>query len=329
MSNQKMQIFAEISLRSIQPVTFTHHSVDGLPLLARGINKEGRHEHTVYIPAAQFRGRIRHEAALSEMRSKSDKVKLEEAYMLALGQDLRPAEEKTPEQIRLKEQIAIRKENPLLDLFGTWKLASRLYVSHFVPEVNVLPAKIRHIRRDLDTNEEMMDALGSDEQDRLYDRQSKQGMASQIGQLIKTTNRELSAARKAKDAAKIDEMEAKILELEELKKTQKGDDESENTKHLVELQVIPAGITLYGKLTVNSPRPNDLRILINALEGFGVKPYLGAQRARGCGAISLDATFRDADGDVLATVAFAEGESTMVQWTELGTNFLDTERATT
>jgi CRISPR/Cas system CSM-associated protein Csm3 (group 7 of RAMP superfamily) len=329
MTNQKMKIVAQISLHSVQPLTFTHHSVDGLPLLARGIDQEGRHLRTVYIPAAQFRGRVRHEAALSQMRSESGKVKLEEAYMLALGQDLRPAEDDAPEQVRLKEQIAVRKENPLLDLFGTWKLASRLYVSHFMPEVNVLPAKISHIRRDLDTNEDMMDALGSDEQDRMYDRQSKQGMASQVGQLIKLATRELMAAKKAKDVTKVDEIEAKILELKELKKTQKGDDDSENTKHLVELEFIPAGITLNGKLTVNSAIPNDLRVLVDALVGFGEKPYLGAQRARGCGEVALEATFKNADGDVLATVAFAEGEGSNVQWTEAGTTFLNAETTTT
>jgi hypothetical protein len=57
-------------------------------MLIRGVDSAGAPQRTVYLPAGQMRGRIRHEAALSVMRDKPEKVKLEEAYMLALGQDL-------------------------------------------------------------------------------------------------------------------------------------------------------------------------------------------------------------------------------------------------
>jgi hypothetical protein len=56
----------------VQPLTFTHHGTEGLPLLTRGVDAEGRHQRTVYIPAAQLRGRLRHEAALAELRSGGD-----------------------------------------------------------------------------------------------------------------------------------------------------------------------------------------------------------------------------------------------------------------
>lgn len=323
--NQSSHILAEVTLNTIQPLTFTHHGTEGLPLLTRGVDPEGRHQRTVFVPASQFRGRIRHEAALAELRSRTSKVKLEEAYLLALGQDLRPDEDDEPEAIRLGEQQKFRAANPILDLFGTWKVASRLFVSHLLPEVNVLPDKVSHIRRDLDTNEDVMSLLDEEEQDRLYSRQESQGLASKAEALIKLTTRELAAARKAKDEGKVQELNDKLEELKELKKARKGEDASENTKHLLELQVIPAGIQLTGSLTVQSAKPRDLAMLVAALDGFSQKPYLGAQRARGCGEVSGSIVFRNGDGEVLVVVDVGGIKPAKVQWTEAGNALLAQE----
>lgn len=325
---QRTPIIANIDLLTLQPLTFTHHSTDGLPLLTRGIDTEGRHQRTVFIPAAQLRGRLRHEAALTELRKKPEKVKLEEAYLLALGQDLRPSEDEEPEAIRLNEQLRLRAQNPLLDLFGTWKMASRLFVSHLMPEVNVLPDKVSHIRRDLDTNTDVMDILGEEEQNLMYERQGKQGLASKAEALIKLVNRELVAARKAKDTAKMEELTAKLEELKELKKTQKGEDQSDNTKHLLVLQVIPAGITLSGKLTVTNASGKDLQTLIDALDGFSKMPYLGAQRARGCGEVEGHATFKNNEGSTLAVVKFGGLKAATVEWTAAGKQLIEAPETT-
>ncbi len=323
MSKNREFIVGNLSIDCIQPLTFTHHGVVGLPQMTRGVDQDGRHQRTVYIPAAQFRGRLRHEAAFSQMRSMAEKVQLEEAYLLALGQDLCPDEEDVPEQVRLKDQLKFRAANPLLDLFGTWKVASRLFVSHFLPDVNVAPDKVSHIRRDLDTNEDIMAELDELQQDRLYERQEKQSLASKAGTLIKLATRELMAAKKSKDTAKVGELETKLQEIKDLKKTQKGDDDSDNTKHLLVLEVIPTGITLNGKLTVHGASPYDLRTLVNALDGFSFKPYLGAQRARGCGEVRGTANFKNQDGEVLAVVTFGGLCAAKVEWTEAGNQFLN------
>ncbi len=224
--NEKAKfIIADVSLHTVQPLAYTHHGVKDLPKLVRGLDAEGRPLRTIYLPAGQFRGRIRHEAALSLMRKKGEKgerVKLEEAYMLALGQDLRPEEDSTPEEIRLGDQLKRRAANPFLDLFGTWKLSSRLYVSHLLPEQNLQPDSVRFIRRDLDTNEEILQELGEAEQNRLYERQANQSLASRIGVQIEITERELKTARRAKDKTKVDELEAALNDLKEKKKAQKG-----------------------------------------------------------------------------------------------------------
>ncbi len=315
-------LIADIELLTLQPLTFTHHGTEGLPLLTRGIDDEGRHQRTVYLPAAQLRGRVRHESAMAELRKKPEKAKLEDAYMLALGQDLRPSEDDEPEDIRLSEQIKFRQQNPFLDIFGTWKVASRLYVSHLLPAVNVLPDKVSHIRRDLDTNEDMMALLDDEEQNRLYDRQDKQGLASKAESLIKLTNRELLAARKAKDQTKLADLNAKLEELKALKKSQKGDDQSDNTKHLLELQVIPAGITLTGKLIVRHATAFDLSTLVEAFNGLSRNPYMGAQRARGCDEVQGQVRFQNDLGEVLVVVKFGGLQAAQVAWTNAGQQWL-------
>ncbi len=317
-----LTLVATIDLHTVQPLTFTHHGTDGLPLLTRGIDAEGRHQRSVYIPAAQLRGRLRHEAAFAELRGRPHKAKLEDAYLLALGQDLRPSEDDEPEAIKLKEQIAFRQQNPFLDLFGTWKVASRLYVSHLLPSVNVLPDNISHIRHDLDTNQDMMGLLDDTEQDRFYERQGKQGLASKAEGLIKLSMRELSAARKLKDQEKIDALTAKVEELKALKKTQKGGDTSDNSKHLLELQVIPAGITLSGKLTMMHAQAFDLQTLVTAFDGLSRKPFIGAQQARGCGEIKGQVRFSTADGEVLLVLDFGGLQAAQCAWTPQGQTFV-------
>lgn len=318
-------VVADLVVKTLQPITFTHHGVKDLPLLVRGVDHEGRPLRTVFIPAGQLRGRLRHEAALSKMRGMPDKVKLEDAYLLALGQDLRPEEDDEPEAIRIGEQIKFRQANPFLDLFGTWKVSSRLFVSHLTPETNVQPDRIAHIRRDLDVNPELMNALDEDEQSRLYERQEKQALASKAGAIIKIVEAELRSAKKAKDQAKTDELELKLQELNELKKAHKGDDESDNTKHLVEIQTIPAGLELLGKLTIQRPRPTDIETLVSALDGLSRAPFMGAQRARGCGEISGTATFRTPDGEVMVRVKFGGLAPATTEWTDAGKAFMQSE----
>lgn len=317
MDNAVTTILGTVSIETINPLSFTHHGVKGLPLMTRGVDDAGRHLKTVYLPAAHWRGRIRHEATFAQLE-REGKVKLETAYMLALGQDLRPEEDDEPELIRLAEQQTQRAGQPLLDLFGTWKLASRLMVSHLLPDTNVETETFRYIRRDLDSNEDLMSLLDEGEQDRFYDRQGKQSLASKSEALIKIAKRELAAARRAKNEALVDELEGKIAELGGLKKQQKGEDDSDNTKHLVEIEAIPAGVTLTGKMVIQRARPRDLGILIDALERISRRPVLGAHVARGCGEVTGRASFSTAEGEVLVVVTFGGYKPASVAWTDAG-----------
>ena len=315
-------LFGNITITTVNPVSFSHLRQEGLPMMTRGVDTEGRHLKTVFLPAANLRGRIRHEVAMSVLE-REGKVKLARAYMLALGQSTDGrVEDEGDVQYKMAEQLALREADPVVDLFGTWKIASRLQVSHLMPEVNVQPDKISLIRRDLDTDEDMFALLDASEQDAFYERQGAMSQASKAGDMIKAATSALMKAKKAKDAAGVEEMEAKIAALKTLKSSHKDEGGGgENTKHLLEVEIIPAGIDLHGSLVVQRAKPRDLGMLIEALDRISQKPIVGANTARGCGEISGKATITNQDGEVLCVVAFGGHKKAKVELTKIGQDY--------
>jgi hypothetical protein len=201
-------------------------------------------------------------------------------------------------------------------------MASRLLVSHLMPAVNVAAESFSVIRRDLDANRDIMDLLGDDEHDALYARRDRQASASKVENMIKVTQRELMKAKRANKSQQAEEMEVKLEELKAQKKVAKGDDVSENTKHLLQIQAIPAGIDLTGKLVVHRARPRDLGILVGAFERISRKPVLGAHLARGFGEVAGNVTFTKDDGEVLVVVGFGNYRPATVQWTDVGRTYI-------
>ena len=318
-------LFASIRITTCQPLSFSHHGVEGLPTLTRGIDGEGRHLKTVFWPAAALRGRIRHDVALSVLE-KEGKVKLARAYMTALGQSTDGVVEDESRDVAYKigEAQALREKDPVLDLFGTWKINSRLQVSHLLPDVNVQPDRISFIRRDLDTSEDLMALLDEKEQDAFYERQSLMSQASRVGDMIKVATRELMTAKKAKDGKLTEEIGAKIEQLKALAKAQRGEagGDGNTTKHLLEVEMIPAGIDLSGTLVVQKAKPRDLAMLVEAFNRISLSPRFGAHQARGCGEIAGQATFTHADGEVLVVVAFGGHRPAVVEWTKAGEQYV-------
>lgn len=314
-------LFGNITITTVNPISFSHHGQEGLPMMTRGVDTEGRHLKTVFLPAANLRGRIRHEVAMSVLEREGN-VKLSRAYMLALGQSTDGrVEDEGDVQYKIAEQLALREADPVVDLFGTWKIASRLQVSHLMPEVNVQPDRISLIRRDLDTNEDMFALLDAPEQDTFYERQGAMSQASKAGDMIKAATSALMKAKKAKDAAGVEALEAKIAELKALKSSHKDEGGGENTKHLLEVEIIPAGIDLNGSMVVQRAKSRDLGMLIEALDRISLKPIVGANTARGCGEISGKATITNQDGEVLCVVAFGGHKKATVEMTKTGQDY--------
>ncbi len=338
-------IFAYIEIKTINPLSFSHHGyrkrADGsvpLPTMIRGINEIGEPLRTVYWPAAALRGALRHGAALADMQ-KGSKATLKDAYLLALGQDLEREESEAREKLEAQttgkkadkkpqDVLATNADrarvHPVLDLFGTWKMPSRLQVSNLLPVINVAPDRFSYVRRDLDTNPELFDLLAPEDHQAFYDRQQRQAEASRIGEQIDILNDAIKAAGKAKDAALKTELEAKRKALDDLKVDAKGDDQSGNSKHLLTVECIPAGLVLQGKLVLQRAKPRDLDILLHGLDTISRKPLFGAHTARGLGEIEATARFTDGEGDVLCVVQIGGYQSARQDWTETGVAYKNT-----
>jgi CRISPR/Cas system CSM-associated protein Csm3 (group 7 of RAMP superfamily) len=310
-------IFATVQLTTVGPVTISHHTVNDLPQMIRGVDAEGRPLRTVSLPGATFRGRLRHEAAKAQIRRQAQ-VSLAEAYMLALGQDTHPTEDDAQEAVRLAQLQAKRDSAPLQDLFGSWKLPSRLHVPFLVPQVNVAPDVFSLVRRDLDSSDEFMEMLGEDVQEDFWARNQRQAAASQVGAQIKVLKRSLMTAKKAKNDPLVNELDAKIKELQSVKDEVKGDDESNNSKHLLQVRGIPAGVELSGRLVVKRARARDLMILIDAFDGLSRNPLMGGHAARGFGEVSGRVTFLDGQERALAGLSFGGFRPASVEWTASG-----------
>ncbi len=317
-------IFGNITITTINPVSFSHHGQEGLPMMTRGVDSEGRHLKTVFLPAAGLRGRIRHEVAMSVLE-REGKVKLGRAYMLALGQSTDGrVEDEGDVQYKIAEQLALREKDPVVDLFGTWKISSRLQVSHLMPAVNVQPDTFSFIRRDLDSNEDMFALLDETEQDAFYDRQGAMSQASKASDMIKVATSALMKAKKAKaPKEEIDAIEAKIADLKAQKTSHKDDagGDGNNSKHLLEVEAIPAGVDLLGTMVVQHAKSRDLAMLIEALDRLSIKPMIGAHTARGCGEVSGNATFTNDDGEVLCRVTFGGHKKAQVEMTKTGQEY--------
>lgn len=317
-------IFASITLTTVNPVSFSHHGQEGLPMMTRGVDSEGRHLRTVFLPAAALRGRIRHEVAFNAME-RSGQVKLGQAYMMALGQSTDGrVEDEGDVAYRIAEQRAIREKDPIVDLFGTWKINSRLQVSHLLPDANVHPDRFSYIRRDLDSNEDIFNRLSPEDQDAFYERQETMSQASKAGDMIKAATSALMKAKKAKAAKEeTDAIEAKIAELKALQAAHKDEagGDGNNSKHLLEVEAIPAGLDLHGTLVVKHAKPRDLTMLVNAFDRISQRPLVGAHTARGCGEVKGRVTFTDGEGEVLAVVAFGGYGSARIEWTQAGDTF--------
>ena len=301
-------IIVDVEVTTVNPITYTHHGVDGLPTIARGVDDAGNVKRTVYLTGAALRAQLRHGATVAELRKNGGK--LADAYLLAVGQDLKPqADEDINEVIATQKQ---RDASPaILDLFGTWKMQSRILVSNLLPAVNVMPEVMSFIRRDLDSNPALFGVLDDGDQAEFYARQDRQADASAVGGQIKVIKRELTKAKKAKDDSLVAELDAKIAQLEALKSDTKGDDQSDNSKHLVETQYIPAGIVFTGRIVVERAKHRDLPVLMDGLEALSLRPMIGGGVARGFGEVTAKFTIK-VDGVVQKIVTIGGWESARI-----------------
>lgn len=256
------------------------------PVMTRGLDAEGAKQETCYIPATTFRGMLRRHVVVPLMEERArngDHYTLDEAYRDLIGQDA--ASEQQPDEIDLMALKNMRAQNPIVDLFGLGLgVQSRLKVSHFLPEHNILPEVFTTARKDLGDADDgaILDLVRDEEREKYLKRanaNSKRSSAeSLLARLVK---------QKKKDGSSAD-LDAQIVatesKVEEYRDAMDGMTNSSRT--ILTHYAMPAGVQWTGRLIVTNSTEKDIDALCGALDRFSSYPMIGAQHARGCGEIS-------------------------------------------
>ena len=280
------------------------------PILARGQDEEGKLLSTAYLPASTIRGFLRRSAGLSAMQRRHDagsSTTLQQAYSDILGQS-----SDAKEEVDLVKLSAMREADPILDLFGSWSIKSRLLVSNFLPRINVLPQAFTGVRKDLEDTDGVLEYLSQEDRDAYYNRSDINSQRAAADAVVKGVKREIGKAKK--DGKPLIDLET-ALQIAEVKaaalKSEMGD-MGNSSRTITEFFAMPAGIELIGRIVIEQAKNRDLEMVIQALEALSIRPILGAQVARGCGEVAGSFQIR-CDGKVLKTVVTGNWESARIE----------------
>lgn len=280
------------------------------PILARGQDEEGKLLSTAFLPASTIRGFLRRSAGISAMQRRHDagsSTTLQQAYSDILGQS-----SDAKEEVDLVKLSAMRKADPILDLFGSWSIKSRLLVSNFLPRMNVLPQPFTGVRKDLEDTDGVLEYLSQEDRDAYYNRSDINSQRAAADAVVKGVKREIGKAKK--DGKLLTDLDT-ALQIAEAKaaslKSEMGD-MGNSSRTITEFFAMPAGIELIGRIVIEQAKNRDLEMVIQALEALSSRPILGAQVARGCGEVVGSFHIR-CDGKVLKTVVTGNWESARIE----------------
>ena len=274
---------------------------NNFPLMARGQDEDGKLLQTAYLPASTVRGFMRRAAGLAAMEKRGvGKTTLQQAYSDILGQSADAKEE-----VDLVKLTAIREGDPILDLFGSWSIKSRVLVSNFLPKTNVLPQAITGVRKDLADTDGVLDFMSEADRLAYYNRSDINSQRAAADAVVKGLKREINKAKK--ESKPLTDLEAALAIAEAKAAALKADmgemgEMANSSRTITEFFALPAELALHGRLVIEKARERDLRLVLQALDALSVRPLLGAQVARGCGEVAGQFTIK-VDGEVVKTVA--------------------------
>jgi hypothetical protein len=303
----KAKIRTEAPLSIKMPVAegARENEFENFPVMTRGVDAEGKPLRTGFLPATTLRGHLRRSITIRSMQKAADEgkpYKLPQVYTEMIGQDA--ASEQQSDEIDLLALKAAREASPILDLFGSGLgIKSRLKVSHFVPEMNVLPEVFTGVRKDLDDTEDALDLVDESEKLAFLGRSESNNRRASALSLQKQLERKVKQAERK---GEVSEDDVKALELAKAEvgkfKAEMGDMQV-STRTIVQHYALPAGIDLHGKLVIEKATETDIELIEYGLKQLSLMSYLGAHSARGCGDISGVFDFYDADGKQLKSIA--------------------------
>jgi CRISPR type IV-associated protein Csf2 len=311
------KIIINATLTTVQPVSIKLPDQDGHPKMTRGVDSDGQPKKTAYIPATTMRGKLRRLAVQPLMQAAAGKPwTLHQVYEAMLGQD---AASEASEEIDLLALKKRREGNHIVDLFGAGLgVKSRLSVGHFMPAVDVAPEAFAGVRKDLDSDTEVLEWMDADEVQRFVDRNTNNSKRSAAEALVKKMTTQIRKTEKAgQDVSDLkaalalaeSQRDALVLAMGDMKNS---------TKTITSYEAMPAGIELKSRIIIAKSTAKDMATLLGALDLFSRTPVLGGQTARGCGEVAGKFEMLDQDGTLLGVVSVGGYSPAKVNWTAGG-----------
>lgn len=270
------------------PISVSYPGMDGR--LPRSIDGE------IMLHGGTLRGALRKAAyktireRLAEVRgvAESEVFSLADAYMLGEGVDTtREVENESRKGADPVAEHWLRCTNPMLDLFGRWRLPGRLSVADLCTPQGSLMTAGRGARRDMfEANFYEASVLSDDDRDLLIaslesEKQSQTEIDALDGQIeaLKAQKKDASKDQKEKIQAQIKDAREKQ---KQLKQNRLGAEES--IKHpIAGFEAVAPGAEFDSLITLISGTQADLGLLLMALAELSRTPYLGGHRNVGCG----------------------------------------------
>jgi CRISPR type IV-associated protein Csf2 len=313
------KIIINATLTTVQPVSIKLPDQEGHPKMTRGVDSEGHPKKTAYIPATTIRGKLRRLAVQPLMEAAKAAGKpwtLHQVYEAMLGQDAASEGSEDIDLLALKKR---RAENHIVDLFGAGLgVKSRISVGHFVPVVDVEPEQFAGVRKDLDSDLDVLELMDDAEVNKFVGRNTTNSNRSEAEALVKKMGTQIRKAEKAgQDVAELNA----ALELAKAKRDElvaAMGDMKNSTKTLTSYEAMPSGIELQSRIIIDKATPKDLTTFVSALDLFSRSPVLGGQTARGCGEVTGNFQMTDQDGVMLGVVTIGGYAPSQVSWTAKG-----------
>ena len=298
------KIIIDATLTTVQPVSIKLPDQEGHPKMTRGVDSDGHPKKTAYIPATTMRGKLRRLAVQPLMESAKAAGKpwtLHQVYEAMLGQD---AASEASEEIDLVALKKRRAENHIVDLFGAGLgVKSRLSVGHFVPVIDVQPESFAGVRKDLDSDLDVLDLMDAVEVNKFVGRNTVNSDRASTEALVKKLATQVRKAEKAGQDATEPKAALAIAEAKRDELLVAMGDMKNSTKTLTSYEAMPAGIELKSRIIIDKATAKDMVTLTSALNLFSRTPVLGGQTARGCGEVSGTFEMSDQDGALLGVIS--------------------------
>ncbi|EOF6573145.1 CRISPR-associated protein Csf2 [Salmonella enterica] len=251
-----------------------------------------------YFPATSIRGVIRrlaHQVVVERVTAENGGVvpfDLADHFMLAQGIDIADrADVLHPGEINAGAKI--RACNPLLSLFGRWKLTGKAGIGNALPvdknQWTIIDAGTRTVMFERD--ESLIELLEPDQVTRLERILTEQADASIDVQSFKREQSVLKEQLKTAEKAEVKELNARLRELDEKiksRKKEKTEAHESIRRPLDPYEAFIAGAELSHRMVIKDATDVEAGLFIEALIRFASNPRLGSHRAYNCGLVAAE-----------------------------------------